>query len=55
MISNFMDSILNGTPMSPNGEEGLNRVRLLEAIYDSAEQGRELAFAPSTLTSRETS
>ena len=44
MVSNFVDAILNGTPMSPNGAEGLNRVRLLEAIYDSAELGREISF-----------
>jgi predicted dehydrogenase len=44
MISNFIDAIQNGTPMSPDGNEGLNRVRLLEAIYESAERGREIAF-----------
>ena len=44
MVSNFVDAILNGTPMSPNGAEGLNRVRLLNAIYDSAELGREISF-----------
>ncbi|MCC6705151.1 MAG: Gfo/Idh/MocA family oxidoreductase [Thermomicrobiales bacterium] len=44
MISNFMDAIVDGVPMSPNGDEGLNRVRLLEAIYESAERGRELEF-----------
>jgi predicted dehydrogenase len=39
----FVDSILEGTPMSPSGEEGLDRVRLIEAIYRSAEAGQEVA------------
>ena len=40
----FVDSVLDGTPMSPSGEEGLSRVRLIEAIYRSAELGEEVAF-----------
>jgi predicted dehydrogenase len=39
----FVDSILTGAPMSPSGEEGLERVRLIEAIYQSAALGREVA------------
>lgn len=42
----FVDSILDGTPMSPSGEEGLDRVRLIEAIYRSAEFGREVEVGP---------
>lgn len=38
----FVDSILNGTPMSPSGQEGLERVHLIEAIYRSATLGREV-------------
>jgi predicted dehydrogenase len=38
----FVDSILTGTPMSPSGDEGFDRVRLIEAIYRSAELGREV-------------
>ncbi|MBA2596161.1 MAG: Gfo/Idh/MocA family oxidoreductase [Chloroflexota bacterium] len=38
----FIESVLDGTPMSPSGEEGLDRVRLIEAIYRSAELGREV-------------
>lgn len=41
---NFVDAILNGTPLSPNGEEGLDRVRTIEAIYRSAELGREITL-----------
>lgn len=40
----FIDSVLDGTPMSPSGEEGLERVRLIEAIYRSAELGREISI-----------
>lgn len=40
----FVDAILNGTPVSPDGNEGLDRVRLIDAIYRSAELGREIRF-----------
>jgi predicted dehydrogenase len=42
VFRNFIESVLDGTPMSPTGEEGLDRVRLIEAIYRSAELGREV-------------
>lgn len=38
----FVTSILEGAAMSPSGEEGLDRVRLIEAIYRSAQLGREV-------------
>jgi predicted dehydrogenase len=38
----FIDSVLDGTPMSPSGEEGLARVKLIEAIYRSAELCEEI-------------
>jgi predicted dehydrogenase len=44
VIRNFIDSILTGAPMSPSGEEGLDRTRLIDAIYRSAELGREVRF-----------
>ena len=40
----FADSILHGTSMLPTGQEGLDRVRLIEAIYKSAELGHEVAI-----------
>jgi predicted dehydrogenase len=43
IVRGFVDSILTGAPASPSGEEGLDRVRLIEAIYRSAALGRELA------------
>jgi len=42
IIRHFVDSILDGAPANPSGEEGLDRVRLIEAIYRSAELGREV-------------
>jgi predicted dehydrogenase len=42
IIHNFVDAILTGSPVSPSGLEGLERTRLLDAIYRSAELGREL-------------
>jgi predicted dehydrogenase len=42
VIRHFVDAILNGTPPNPTGEEGLDRVRLIDAIYRSAELGREI-------------
>jgi predicted dehydrogenase len=46
IISHFLDAILLGVPMSPSGEEGLDRTRLIEAIYRSAQEGRELTISP---------
>lgn len=40
----FVDAILADQPFSPSGEEGLERVRLIEAIYASAEAGREISI-----------
>jgi predicted dehydrogenase len=42
ILRQFVDSIVDGVPMSPSGQEGLERVRLIEAIYRSAELGREV-------------
>ncbi len=45
IIRGFVDGILEGTPVTPDGEEGLDRVRLIDAIYASAERGREIAIS----------
>lgn len=45
VFKQFVDSVLDGVPMSPSGEEGLERVRLIEAIYRSAEVGHEVAVS----------
>ena len=47
VLKQFVDSVLDGTPMSPSGEEGLARVQLIEAIYRSAELGEEVAIEDS--------
>jgi predicted dehydrogenase len=49
ITKNFVDAILHGTPLSPNGEEGLDRVRIIEAIYRSAELGREISLEDAAL------
>lgn len=50
IISSFLDSICNGTPMTPSGNDGLRRTRLIDAIYRSAEERRELSLEPATVT-----
>jgi predicted dehydrogenase len=42
IVRSLVDSILDGTPVSPSGEEGLERTRLIDAIYASAALGREM-------------
>ena len=45
VIKNFVSGIVDGTPVSPSGEEGLERTRLIDAIYRSAELGREVELS----------
>lgn len=42
IIRTVVDGILTGAPVSPDGQEGLDRTRLIDAIYRSAELGREI-------------
>jgi predicted dehydrogenase len=42
IVHSLVDGILHGTPVSPSVEEGLDRARLIDAIYQSAALGREL-------------
>lgn len=42
VIRSVIDGIQKGTPVTPTGEEGLERTRLIDAIYQSAALGREL-------------
>jgi predicted dehydrogenase len=44
IIKGFVDAILDGTSLTPDGHEGLDRVRLIDAIYRSAELGREIVI-----------
>lgn len=43
VIHHFLDAIIDGVPMVPDGRKGLERAALIDAIYASAEQGREVA------------
>lgn len=42
VIRRFVTAILEDKPVSPSGEEGLDRAKLVDAIYRSAELGREI-------------
>jgi predicted dehydrogenase len=35
--------------MSPSGEEGLNRIRIIDSIYRSAEAQREIELSPAAV------
>jgi predicted dehydrogenase len=47
VIQKFLNSITTGVPMSPSGEEGLELVKVIDWIYRSAEEQRELVVAPA--------
>ena len=42
LIKHFIDAIMLGTPMSPSAEEGVDRARIIDLIYQSAALGREI-------------
>lgn len=44
LVSATVDALLNDTPLPSNGEQGLAAVRVLEALYQSAAQGHEVAL-----------
>lgn len=52
VVSAFLDSIITGVPMSPSGEDGLKRTRIIDAIYRSAEERRELSLLPVSAISQ---
>jgi predicted dehydrogenase len=41
-IASFVDSILNDKPVFTPGEEALQVTRIIDAIYQSSEKGREV-------------
>jgi predicted dehydrogenase len=51
----FSDCILNDTQPEPSGEEGLQDVRLIEALYESARKQRPIRIPPFQKTVRPTS
>ena len=50
----FSDCILKDREPEPSGDEGLQDVRIVEALYRSARTGRPVALRPFTKTSRPT-
>ena len=50
----FSDCILNHREPEPSGEEGLQDVRMVEALYQSAKSGRPVTTRPFTKTVRPT-
>jgi len=51
----FSDCILNDTRPEPSGEEGLQDVRIVEALYESARKQRPVRIPPFEKTVRPTS
>jgi glucose-fructose oxidoreductase len=50
----FSDCILEDRKPEPSGEEGLQDVRIIQALYESARSGRPVTIRPFTKTSRPT-
>ena len=51
----FSDCVQTGRTPEPSGEEGLQDVRIIEALYESAETGRAVAIPPFEPSKRPTS
>jgi len=45
IVEQFLNSIIDGVPMSPSGEEGVNRARVIDLIYESSQLGREISVS----------
>jgi len=43
-LRHFVDVVLNGTTPIFKPQQGVNMVKILEAIYQSAETGKEVAL-----------
>ena len=50
----FSDCILDDRQPEPSGEEGLRDVRIIQALYESAESGKVVALAPIAVDKRPT-
>ena len=44
IVEQFLNSIIDGVPMSPSGEEGVNRARVIDLIYQSSQRSREITI-----------
>ena len=45
-LLHFSDCVLRGTEPEPSGEEGLQDVRIIQALYESAETGKVVGLPP---------
>ncbi len=45
-LLHFSACVLNGEPPGPSGEEGLADVRIIQALYESAQKGRGIEMSP---------
>jgi glucose-fructose oxidoreductase len=50
----FSDCIVRGREPEPSGEEGLQDVRIVQALYESARSGKPVSLRPFTKTTRPT-
>lgn len=50
----FSDCIIRGRTPEPSGEEGLQDVRIVEALYESARRGKPIRLRPVTREARPT-
>ncbi len=50
----FSDCILKNREPEPSGEEGMQDVRIVEALYESAETGKAVGIPPFERTKRPT-
>ena len=46
LLIRFAECILNREPCEPSGEEGLQDVRIVQALYQSAKSGRPVRIPP---------
>jgi predicted dehydrogenase len=44
IVKRFIDAITLGVPMTPSGVEGVDRARVIDAIYESAVLGHEISI-----------
>jgi predicted dehydrogenase len=44
VVKRFIDAITLGVPMSPSGQEGVDRARIIDSIYESAALGHEITI-----------
>jgi predicted dehydrogenase len=51
----FSECILTGQDPEPSGEEGFNDIRIIKALYQSAETGRPVTLKGRTTSRRPTS